>query len=1669
MEPPQASQAAELLKAGAVLPPGTEGAGERAVPMTARTYRHPGLDDRVVVRLVAGELGSAEDLAASFLGLVPDGEPVEVGLGLRRSLGFPEWVLVHHPEDGHHALAVVPELERAARQAKSKPKAALDAYQQLAAQLAASVPHFLPTFYEQSGRVFLGVENATYAAQMFAGARRAEAQHGLAIDEDRLDEVFLEFALAGALPVKVLSGYAKELAARVPADEALRRFTRLCVRRTAGGLPPSAQMTTDLRRLAKAAGVDVDAEEQAYLAELLALPAAHRAATGWWKAHRTGIAALASREPEVRMTLLNIMPEARDGELAGLWLEILEASGATAGLVSGEAPERPGDGTVGWLERFLKARNYGWGVPSRLPALYTLVERAADQLRAELAGQRRTLAISYDVDLLDLLLALGLPVRDPEDRDSLRLEPWAKGEGQRDLVALAADARFGPSFERAADGFSDDEDGRRAIRLLAKSPGGRPMLAEWTRKVALRSTAAGLPDLPDALRRLAWLPGEALVLAEDEVRRAAAAQVAPVLARTLRGGLFDELGWPAWEEAAASLVPKKDVDDIVVADAWPYLLTAGTAQARVLGPEGTVLTHDLRIPAGDCWNGVGLHYVDGELLVYWQSRDLDFRLRGYWHTAPDRLHPIEGATNTRGTRMDWYRGDDAVTLPLPGGGRTTGQGVLHPGDTALPAESSVITDGTSYWVWTWDGSDRGTTDWYEYHPVSGQVGRKGMPAFLADALRDAPAGSEFHAGWLVPAPSDEATPVGTPVGGLFGWRVVRLPDGSRRGEDVSGRTFTLAPGAGTPMRALTFPGDDRPRAIVRGSYQLSLVDPDGVVTAVARTDDAPGHFARGSLILPPLRYWCYLRPRDPEGSAALRALDLDTVAALLEVAGDEDLEARVRTLLPQVSHDALVAGIAGVVRFAGMQQTSLHRVAARLSEALAGGHQEQAPAGPTDALLDQALRGLGNFVEYSWRLRADGAFQQIQTIGRRLASASAPSVSASSESGTSEPGTGTSAPGVLAPGGSASLASGRSEPGPAGAASSRLGRTHLDLPELPGSGLRWDPLLDHTAALVFRVASVTVEEEHRATLHEVLRALSEAGLPTTADPSRWRRMDLHLDKRHLIKPDGNWRDGDWLGTLPLDDGAFLAFVSSGSPDDSGCVWSVLFHDPAGRFDVPHPYTARSSVPVGVAREAGWLEALFTELAARGPAPWRPEAAEEFARLTGVSETMARLIVAGLPSVDSHERNFLTKEIRTTIGVKLADASVARDELRKTDAGIRRAVVAAFLPSDPARLWSDGPDVAAAAAVWNDKVGPQAAIPEWLLGETARAVQTGWDASRALRALLDPAATPELSHDLAWAVRGDRVRPVDDNATGFTANELVMVVATAGWLAYRLPAGDPIRAALPGALAAVRDRLANPDLMLDLGRFVNLPAFRKAAGAPTETGQGYERYGAVVIPTHDDRPAPAIRVASLDATGADPYLRALLGTEEPFPVEIALRTFRAPRFGASLADPGDPVQGERDADGTWWPQDPTRSVPDLVIEVAKEYGLGEDAAAHYLMLLALPDPTDRNVARWTGWKPVRLKAARAELAATDLVVEASRSRAARTLFLPGGWVEQGAPGLPVEQWKLALFDQADVIGYGSTPLVPIEPVAELYVRSWQRVRDGDVPRFEELKVKRGRRR
>jgi hypothetical protein len=280
-----------------------------------------------------------------------------------------------------------------------------------------------------------------------------------------------------------------------------------------------------------------------------------------------------------------------------------------------------------------------------------------------------------------------------------------------------------------------------------------------------------------------------------------------------------------------------------------------------------------------------------------------------------------------------------------------------------------------------------------------------------------------------------------------------------------------------------------------------------------------------------------------------------------------------------------------------------------------------------------------------------------------------------------------------------------------------------------------------------------------------------------------------------------------------------------------------------------------------------------------------------------------------------------------------------------------------------------------------------------------------------------------------------------------------------WLAYHVPYGHPLRARLPKALQAVRGRLADPGLLLDLhvswddrGR-PTAPALRAALGAP-ETGGG-DTDGIVPL---------GKALLLVPAHGRENVLlrpSALTGPHDPVLDLVAAHSGgdRLGELGALrwLLDPEADrlVESGAATDPTPHPaQDAATCAPELVREIAEARGLGADAAALYLMLLALPDPADRRVAAWTGWKPARLKAARAELLAADgLVVEAKRARAGRALFLPGGWQESRSPGIPMETWKAELYPLSPHVARW-----PSRPVPELFAAAWRRVREGDAPGY-----------
>ncbi|MFD5142851.1 hypothetical protein [Streptomyces sp. NPDC058401] len=409
------TRAPALLDAGAILRAGTV-ARDDADSLTARTYTHPALDDRRVVRLVAGTLGEAEDLALDFLGLTREPDAPEVGQVRRETLGFPAWALVNDPANGHHALALVKDMERLARQAKSRAGAAKDGFEALATRLGRAVPHFLPTFYEQAARVFLQHDNSTYAATLFGKARAAERVHGLPVDEERQRAVFLEFAFAGALTVKALKDHAQDLSRRLDPAEAWAQFRQLAVERCGAGMAPYAALPQDARALIKAAGLDRETAESAFVGDLITSPSIVRAPASFWTAYRPTLVTLAAARPEIRTRLLEIMPTGlgNDRKADEAWLSLLAETGADTLLTDAES--RDGVDPADWLSRWALHRKHGSSSSERCARTLALVERMAPRLRAD----GRTVDLfqgrwhaGADLDLLDACVAWDIPVTEP--------------------------------------------------------------------------------------------------------------------------------------------------------------------------------------------------------------------------------------------------------------------------------------------------------------------------------------------------------------------------------------------------------------------------------------------------------------------------------------------------------------------------------------------------------------------------------------------------------------------------------------------------------------------------------------------------------------------------------------------------------------------------------------------------------------------------------------------------------------------------------------------------------------------------------------------------------------------------------------------------------------------------------------------------------------------------------------------------------------------------------------------------------------------------------------------------------------------------------------------------------------------------------------------------------
>ncbi|MFI9101929.1 hypothetical protein ACIGXA_15545 [Streptomyces fildesensis] len=1651
------TRAAALLDAGAILRPGTF-TRDDADALTARTYTHPALDDRRVVRLVAGTLGEAEDLALDFLGLVREPDAPEVGQVRRETLGFPAWALVNDPTNGHHALALVKDMERLARQAKSRAGAAKDGFEALATRLGRAVPHFLPTFYEQAARVFLQHDNSTYAATLFGKARAAERVHGLAVDEDRQRAVFLEFAFAGALTVKALKDHVQDLSRRLDPAEAWAQFRQLAVERCAAGMPPYAALPQDARGLIKAAGLARVTAESAFVADLLASPSIVRAPASFWTAYRATLVVLAQGEPAVRARLLEIMPTGLgSGRSADeSWLALLAETGADTLLTeeTGTAGADPAD----WLSRWALHRKHGSSSSQRCQATLALVERMAARLRRD--GRPVDLFqgrwhAGADLDLLDGCLTWGIPLTEPAPGAPvhLPLEGWLSDDvpGRRDLTAVADRPRFRGLLYEALSGLNGHRAGASVLEAIAGHPVLSTVLHDWLRDRAAEFTGAtGLPGSRAALSRIAPFRPVAAQVNAAAVAQVAGHDLAPILAATLRAGIVDELGWPALEEAYQQLnAGQADQNHwIVVAEAWPALIVANRHRAVVVGPEGVLLEHELRLPADlDQWRRPHFRYTDGELLVIWQE---DGKQRAYWSARPSEVFTLGGEQLPY-----WWNAQSAgsPSLPLPGGGRATGGRTLHAGDTTLPSSRPVLGDGTGHWRQGKQGREH---IWVEYDPAGGTHGRASLPAFLQSGIREDARLSPEDCEVLPLLPGLENTPFGTDGTVLGRWVRTEGRDHERRvtAGTPDGRTVTLpvAPGQNrhpVPLGVLRLPGGAGPvAALVGNTIQLHPADATSVEVGVlgsVSVSEQGGEYAAGTGYVPPPAFWHALRPRDEQGSVALRAVTDADIASLLSAAitalaerraaaagqetytgpsADEVARAAVAAALPALSDPRLLTGVTAIVRAAVNHVLATASFVAPVqpkqpkTPRTEGMYAQHRPAHGDDTTLRAATAGIATPGGYQrWGQGEEWtALQQILSVNHVL---------------SGKPADGKPLP----------------EPTPLPALGDGWsGEAHT----VPAVGMVWLPFLNRLRQLAYRAAAPSTSAEHREALLTLLEAVATGPL---ADPSGALR-------EVVLCEEGTKRER--VGQVLRRGGRTVVILGRQNVNrGNGRVhWLALDHDPEGTFGRIADFTLHEEQRHDPAFPHERLLPLIRLVRERGAAPWRPETAVALDAATGIGPAQAALLVAA--GTGETEPAGLA-----LLGLKTRQAERANHRLNSLGRANRLALLDALLPADPAELWATGPDIEAAARVWAERLGSLVRLPEDL-ADVLHGVGT-----EAAEAVLNPARTAWLSRTTTMRRDKDGDLVPDDPSALPSRGDLTGAVAALSGLAYGLPYGHPLRAHLPAGLAAVRRRLTDPGLVLDLDvewtekGTPTAAALRTAYGLPATGGAGPDgltRVGESLVlrPWYGDNEMTLVRTAGI--TGADDpvfgLLEGLLGSGR-------ISTLAAVRalFGSDLEQAVNAGTGPDDFTGH--AQDPTRSVPELVAEVAAAHALSEDAAAIYLQLLALPDPTDRDCARWTGWKPARLKKARAELAATDLVLEAKRSRAGRTLFLPCGWHDFKSSALPVETWKEGLYPLRDHVR-----AVPLLPVPALFARAWGRVKDGDAPAFEELTTRatrKGRRR
>lgn len=1563
----------------------------------------------------------------------------------RSSTLYADWVREHAPLYEPHAAELLNLLDE--HRGRDKPQRLLDGLERRLDRL--DLPREqLPWVWDTVGHRLLGAW-PRQAGAAYTRAREAEERYGLATGPHHTVENTLLFARYGSLPAKEVAAQQRRLDALFTPRESHRELCRLLKAWAAGGAPFPGETVTRLRASVRGAGLGPE-ETARVLGEVLA-----GARGGRFPEKVLGAAEKvfteARPEEEARRRLVDLFP--RSPSNGASWLRILETVGVVDDMAAGRIV--PARGFAEWLSEFARTYNYRlegrYLHAGRMPEeLHALVPRLAPRLREEAAPVRLhespwSRRHRLDLRLLNTCLTEGVRVEDPGP-DMRRFSTRDSADA---IPAVLSDPVFGPRLESGEGGGNRREAAGEPARRPPEGPRLRVRLATelppatHTRVAGLaeRIATSGLGGADEALAELdssadhpvlRALGGVDDVLGDLDLVRP--------LARTLRFGVPAEYAWPAFEEAVAEMADRGD-EVVGATSTWPVLTLYGRARAIAVDHEGRRAECSFVLPAEA--DRVSVHHVGGDFLVAWthgpRPRRSAQAQRAFWRSAPEDVFDV----NTSEDRFQGVRlSEDELgyVFEAPGGGRYDTERILRPGDRGgVHGTAHQLSDGDR--VWVSHTVDEGVPVFQELDPASGRPSRTSTPAFLApEALPEDSAWTRTHTS-LVRLPEDmPGSPLGS-AGRTAGFRTSQTPRGwlhdaeSFTIEGVDGRRATTAPDPSgwqisrAPWGIARMPGGDAEGLLSsdRNHDHLVLCRSGDDSALMWRAWAHPrGHAALpkttyGRPLVPPPAFWHFLAPRDPEASRALRDVDERAARRLLDTAlhaadAASAVREAVAELLPEGSDERLVSGEGGIV-WAVLWAARLRRRREALSRRI-GYARDGALVRPVvevpEAHMREVLTGL---MELPGRVSASATLTAVAADGAFLRGAVGEEVR-------------------------------RASP-----------------PEQPGD---WPLLFHRTASAAWCLVAGSPSEEERDALVALLRTWAEQ--PFSERGTAWRRgraggeallplvssgdavITGYVDKTFSAAVRPAPKPGDPL--VPYVQYSFLQPETAPSPEDASGVETV-------RIDRD---------------EATRLRGLLEGFERHGPLRLTPKAVEAFVRRTGVRRTVAAFVLTGRAGQRGTGPSTSSKTVL---------AEFAADLRRCGDRGLNR-LAAAAVPDDPAELWAPGGDVAAAermAGAWVEHVGHKSAVDEKDLDLLDRDLGLGgaW-----MRALADPRSFDRCTADLRRAPVQDRYGHVNAHPVleggGYgrqiyafrgTDNPYDALASLLSWALTQLPVGHPHTAGVPELHERLVARLRAPELLIPLEPFLRsddarawaeLADTRVLPAVPYGPGEhnawGYEPRDLPEPRVHDDgvllvnaegpMDHPLLRPAGLFEPGAlERTVKVLdqLGLEE---IEAEVR-----RFG-TLCEGGLARMVARSA-STPVPEggfeaDPRLSAPELVGEVADEFGTDPDAASLYLQLLTLARPTDRNVRRWNGWSADQHKKVAARLVETGRVVREKRPRAGRTLFVPGGWVTLKAPNLPMEASKLAPYaatpaDKKEL----RAPLrgqLPVAPLHEMFAEAWR---------------------